>query len=164
VRLPIATAAATSKETVVADEAPVTAPLALPASSLLENLRIVLVDDAADGRTLTSLILTQAGATVRSVATVRDALRVLESDHVDALVSDIGLPDEDGYSLIRAIRHREAEHGGCLPALALTGHARAEDSARSRAAGFEAYLSKPVEPKKLTAAVAAMTHQFRDNT
>ena len=164
VRLPITTATATSKETVVADAAAITPPLAVPGSSLLKHLRIVVVDDDADARTLTSLILTQAGATVRSVATVRDALRVLESDHVDALVSDIGLPDEDGYSLIREIRHRESEHGGFLPALALTGYARAEDRARSLAEGFQAYISKPVEPEHLTAAVAAMTHPLRDRT
>ena len=164
VRLPIANAAATSEKTVVPAAAEVTAPLALPASCLLKNLRIVVVDDDADGRTLTSLVLTQAGATVRSVATVRDALRELESDRVDALVSDIGLPDEDGYSLIRAIRHREAEHGGFLPALALTGYARPEDRARSLAEGFQAYISKPVEPENLTAAVAAITHPLRGNT
>jgi CheY-like chemotaxis protein/nitrogen-specific signal transduction histidine kinase len=164
VRLPIANAAATSEGTVVHAAAAVTASLALPASCLLENLRIVVVDDDADGRTLTALVLTQAGATVRSVASVRDALRELETDDVDALVSDIGLPDEDGYSLIRAIRHREAEHGGCLPALALTGYARPDDRARSLAEGFQAYMSKPVEPEKLTAAVAAITHRLRDNT
>jgi CheY-like chemotaxis protein len=164
VRLPIANAAATSEGTVVHAAAAVTASLALPASCLLENLRIVVVDDDADGRTLTALVLTQAGATVRSVASVRDALRELETDDVDALVSDIGLPDEDGYSLKRAIRHPEAEHGGCLPALALTGYARPDDRARSLAEGFQAYMSKPVEPEKLTAAVAAITHRLRDNT
>jgi CheY-like chemotaxis protein len=128
----------------------------------MEHLRILIVDDDADGRTLTSLILTQAGATVRSVATVCEALQVLESDEADALVSDIGLPDEDGYSLIRAIRHREAKEGGFLPALALTGYARPEDRARSLAEGFQAYISKPVEPENLTAAIVGITHQLRD--
>jgi CheY-like chemotaxis protein len=94
---------------------------------------------------------------------VREALQVLETDHADALVSDIGLPEEDGYSLIRAIRQREAEHGGFLPALALTGYAQAEDRARSLAEGFQAYISKPVEPRDLTEAIAAMTNQARDN-
>ena len=163
VRLPIATAVATSTET-VADKTAITAPVPSAASSLLENLRIIVVDDDADGRTLTSLVLTQAGATVRSVATVREALQALESDHADALVSDIGLPDEDGYSLIRAIRRREVEHGGFLPALALTGYARPEDRTRSLTEGFQAYISKPVEPENLTAAIAIMIHQVRDNT
>ena len=164
VRLPIATAVATSTETVVADEAAITAPVPSAASSVLENLRIVVVDDDPDGRILTSLILTEAGARVRSVATVREALQVLESDQADALVSDIGLPDEDGYSLIREIRRREAEHGGFLPALALTGYARPEDRTRSLTEGFQAYISKPVDPENLTAAIAVMTHQLRDNT
>ena len=168
VRLPVASAMATSNEVpdslnVAADEARAGAPLGSPDSSPLENLRIVIVDDDADGRTLTSLILTEAGATVRSAASVREALQVLESDHADALVSDIGLPDEDGYSLIRTIRRREAEHGGFLPALALTGYAQAEDRARSLAEGFQAYISKPVEPRNLTDAIAAITHRARDN-
>jgi signal transduction histidine kinase/ActR/RegA family two-component response regulator len=163
VRLPIATAGATSTET-VADKTAITAPVPSAASSLLENLRIIVVDDDTDGRTLTSLVLTQAGATVRSVATVREALQALESDHADALVSDIGLPDEDGYSLIRAIRRREVEHGGFLPALALTGYARPEDRTRSLTEGFQAYIPKPVEPENLTATIAIMIHRLRDNT
>ena len=169
VRLPIATAAATSNEVpdssiVAADEAALPGPVPAAASSVLENVRIVVVDDDADGRTLTSLILSQAGATVRTVATVREALQVLESDHADALVSDIGLPDEDGYSLIRAIRHREAEQGGFLPALALTGYARPEDRARSLAEGFQFYISKPVEPESLITAIAVVTHRLRQST
>ena len=164
VRFPIATAAAVSNQTVAAEGAAIPTAVPAAASSLLENLRIVVVDDDDDGRTLTSLILTEAGATVRSVATVREALQVLESDHADALVSDIGLPDQDGYSLIREIRRREAEQGGFLPALALTGYARPEDRTRSLTEGFQAYISKPVEPKNLTAAIAVMIHRLRDNT
>lgn len=163
VRVPVASVAAPPNQRVPSDASRVTAPLPLSAASPLENLRIVVVDDDADGRTLTTLILTEAGATVRAVSTAREALQLLQSDPADALVSDIGLPGLDGYALIRAIRRREAEHGGLLPALALTGYAHAEDRARSLAAGFHAYLSKPVEPKDLTAAIAAMTRQSRDS-
>ena len=103
----------------------------MPRLPRLDGLRILVVDDNADGRTLTSLVLTQAGANVKAVASVREALQALEAERPDALVSDIGLPDEDGYALIRQIRQYEAEHGGFLPAVALTGYARAEDRARS---------------------------------
>jgi signal transduction histidine kinase/FixJ family two-component response regulator len=161
VRLPVPVVAP-SNQRGPSDEATAAAPLHGPAASSLENLRIVVVDDDADGRTLTSLILTEAGANVRSVSTVREALQVLESDPADALVSDIGLPEADGYSLIREIRRREAEHGGFLPALALTGYAQPEDRARTLAEGFQAYISKPVEPRELTAAIAAMTRRARD--
>ena len=125
----------------------------------LDGLRILVVDDNADGRTLTSLVLTQAGAVVTAVATVREALQRLEAERPDVLVSDIGLPEEDGYALIRQIRRREAEHGGFLPAVALTGYARAEDRARSLAAGFQAHVPKPAEPVELATAIAAVTHR-----
>jgi CheY-like chemotaxis protein len=128
----------------------------------LDALRILVVDDSTDGRTLTSLVLTQAGASVKAVASVREALQMLEGEPPDVLVSDIGLPDEDGFGLIRQIRQREAEHGGFLPAVALTGYARAEDRARSLAAGFQAHLPKPVDPAELTAAIATITHHPAD--
>jgi CheY-like chemotaxis protein len=76
----------------------------------------------------------------------------------DVLVSDIGLAGEDGYGLIRQIRRYEAEHGGFLSAVALTGYARPEARARVLAAGFQAHIPKPVDPFELTAAIATMTH------
>jgi CheY-like chemotaxis protein len=135
----------------------------MPRLPRLDELRILVVDDNADGRALTSLVLTQAGASVKAVASVREALQLLEVERPDALVSDIGLPDEDGYGLIRQIRQDEAEHGGFLPAVALTGYARAEDRARSLAAGFQAHVSKPVEPVELATAIATITHHLRDS-
>jgi signal transduction histidine kinase/ActR/RegA family two-component response regulator len=128
-----------------------------PRSQRLDGLRILVVDDHADGRTLTTLFLAQAGAGVEAVASAREALQVLEAQRPDVLVSDIGLPDEDGYSLIRLIRQREAEHGGLLPAIALTGYARADDRARALAAGFQAHVAKPLEPAELIAAIADVT-------
>ncbi len=99
----------------------------MPRLPRLDGLHILVVDDDPDGRTLTSLVLTQAGASVKAVASVREAHQTLEVERPDALVSDLGLPDENGYPLIRHIRQHEAEHGGFLPAVALTGYARAED-------------------------------------
>jgi CheY-like chemotaxis protein len=135
--------------------------VATPLVAPLDHLRILVVDDSADGRGLTSLLLSEAGARVRAVATVREAIEVFDEGPPDALVTDIGLPDEDGYALIQSIRQRDAAHGGSVPAVALTGHARPEDRARSLAAGFQAYLSKPVEPDELIATVGAITQHLR---
>ena len=128
-----------------------------PRSQRLNDLRILVVDDNADGRTVTSLMLTQAGASVNAVASAREALQALKVQRPDVLVSDIGLPDEDGYTLIRHIREDEAEHGGFLPAIALTGYARADDRSRVLASGFQAHVPKPVEPAELIAAIVAVT-------
>jgi signal transduction histidine kinase/ActR/RegA family two-component response regulator len=125
----------------------------------LDNLRILVVEDDADARELTTIALQDAGATVTTVSSVPEALGILDVFHPDALVSDIGLPRDDGYSLIRQIRQREAEHGGLLPAVALTGYARAEDRAKTLAAGFHAHVPKPFDAAELTAAVMAVTRR-----
>ena len=135
--------------------------LRTPRAQRLDDLRILVVDDHADGRILTTLALTEAGANVRSVASAREALQLLEVQRPDVLVSDIGLPDQDGYVLIRQIRGHEAKHGGFLPAIALTGYARADDRVRALAAGFQAHVTKPLEPAELIAAIADVTGRFR---
>jgi signal transduction histidine kinase/ActR/RegA family two-component response regulator len=134
----------------------------MPRVPRLDDLHILVVDDNADGRALMSLVLTQAGGTVKAVASAREALAELEMEQSDVLVSDIGLPDEDGYALIRQIRQHEATHGGFLPAIALTGYARAEDRARILAAGFQAHIPKPVEPVELMAVIATLAQQDRE--
>ena len=101
-------------------------------------------------------MLTEAGATVTDVGSAREALHLLEGQRQDVLVTDIGLADEDGYALVRQIRQHEATNGGFLPAIALTGFARAEDRTRILAAGFQAHVSKPLDPAELTAAIAAV--------
>jgi CheY-like chemotaxis protein len=141
----------------------VSAASPMPRLPRLDGLRILVVDDNADGRALTSLVLTEAGASVKAVASAREAFQTLEVERPDVLVSDIGLPDEDGYALIRQIREHETKHGGFLPAVALTGYARAEDRARILTAGFQAHVPKPVEPVELTAAIATMTRDLRDS-
>ena len=116
-----------------------------------------VVEDHPDSRELMSTVLEQAGASVTAVTSVKEAFQVLETRPPHALVSDIGLPDEDGYALIRRLRRREAKYGGFLPAVALTGYVRDEDRARVLAAGYQAHVPKPVEAAVLTAAVAALT-------
>jgi signal transduction histidine kinase/ActR/RegA family two-component response regulator len=164
VRLPTSASEASGGQETALGDRRIAASTASPMPSVprLDGLRVLVVDDSADGRTLTSLVLTQAGASVRAVASVQEALQMLGAERLDVLVSNIGLPDQDGYGLIRQVRQYEVEHGGFLPAVALTGYARAEDRARSLAAGFQAHISKPVEPAELTAVIAIIAHHLRD--
>jgi signal transduction histidine kinase/ActR/RegA family two-component response regulator len=129
----------------------------------LDHLDILVVEDNADVRELMATILEDVGAHVMTSGSVTEALNTLETRPPDVLISDIGLPDEDGFALIREIRHRESEHGGFLPALALTGFTRAEDRVRALAAGFQGFLAKPVEPAELTAAIAALARPSERN-
>jgi signal transduction histidine kinase/ActR/RegA family two-component response regulator len=158
IRLPILTVAAPVEPWTELEERRLVASLASPRPRLqrLDGVNVLVVDDQADGRTLTSLVLTEAGASVNAVASAREALQWLEGHGPDVLLTDIGLPEEDGYALLRQIRQHEAEHGGFLPAIALTGFARAEDRTRILAAGFQAHVPKPLDHAELTAAIAAV--------
>jgi CheY-like chemotaxis protein len=114
------------------------------------------VDDEADARELIRAILAQCGAEVTIAATVRAALEALDQAPFDVLVSDIAMPDENGYDLIRNVRAREAKRGGQIPALAVTAYARIEDRAQAIAAGYQQHAAKPIEPAELAAAVATL--------
>ncbi len=127
--------------------------------SALENLQILVVDDEADARELLTTVLEQYGAKVTAVASVAEALDAFEKLQPNVLVSDIGMPHENGYSLIRKLRNIEAERGGRIPAIALTAYARSEDQAAAIAAGFQIHLAKPVEPAQLVAVVANIIQQ-----
>jgi two-component system, chemotaxis family, CheB/CheR fusion protein len=125
-----------------------------PAPIRLNAVRILVVDDDPDNRELLSVGLKAAGAELKVAASVRDALAILDHWTPDVLVSDIGMPDEDGYTLIKEVRARNTKSGGLIPAIALTGYARETDAARAREAGFQMHLTKPVESTALIAAVA----------
>jgi CheY-like chemotaxis protein len=98
-------------------------------------------------------VLAGCGAEVQPVASAERALDVLNGNYVDVLVSDIGMPGADGYDLITRVRAREQEHGGRIPAIALTAYASEEDRDRALAAGFSAHIAKPVSPGALARAV-----------
>jgi CheY-like chemotaxis protein len=115
-----------------------------------------VVDDEPDARDLLNEMLTNYGAEVKTCASAAEALRILDEWRPDALVSDIGMPGEDGYELLRKIRAREPERGGRIPALALTAYARAEDTRRALAAGYQMHIPKPVELGRLAAAIASL--------
>jgi PAS domain S-box-containing protein len=123
----------------------------------LAGLRILVVDDEADARQLVEQLLRDADAEVHSAASAAEALILLESMHPDVVLSDIGMPECDGYQFIRQVRALSAEHGGRTPAIALTAFARAEDRIRTMVAGYQVHLSKPVEPNELLSAVASLS-------
>jgi signal transduction histidine kinase/ActR/RegA family two-component response regulator len=125
-------------------------------SPSLDGIRVLLTEDDADGRQALVLILEIAGATVQGVASVREALRVLDDLRPDVIVSDVGMPVEDGYALIRQVRARHADRGGNTPAIALTGYVTPEDGARLLVAGFQTHLRKPIEPSGIVAAIASL--------
>jgi len=130
------------------------------ASPTLEGLQILVVDDEADALELLSTILQNNGAEVIAVASVKQALTILETAtdrSPDVLVSDIGMPDEDGYSLIGKLRQLEAQRGGKLPAIALTAYAASDDRRQALLAGFQMHLTKPVDAAELVAIVASLT-------
>ncbi|MEH2086228.1 PAS domain-containing hybrid sensor histidine kinase/response regulator [Nostoc sp.] len=122
--------------------------------SILNGLQILVVDDNADTRELIAFVLEQSGGQVRAVSSVGEALEALERLKPDVLVSDIGMPDEDGYSLIRKVRAQEAEQEEKILAVALTAFARDEEHRLALQAGFQVHVSKPIEPEKLVEVVA----------
>jgi two-component system, chemotaxis family, CheB/CheR fusion protein len=126
----------------------------VPSPDLLRDLRVLLVDDEPEARELLGLILMDYEAEVRICASAAEALQTLDEWRPDVLVSDIGMPVEDGYELIRKIRAREPKRGGLIPAVALTAYARREDARRAIEAGYQAHIPKPVEPAVLATAVA----------
>jgi signal transduction histidine kinase len=128
-----------------------------PSASLLSGLRVLLVDDEADGRDATAMLLASQGALVETVESAREALDALDRSVPDILLSDIGMPEEDGLSLLRTVRSRANAGGGGVPAVALTAYARSEDRAQSLLAGFDGFVTKPIDPAVLIAAIAKLT-------
>lgn len=123
----------------------------------LNGVRVLIVDDEAEAREYIIAVLQQCGAEVSAVASASEAIAAFSQLKPDVLVSDIGMPFEDGYSLIRQIRALTLEQGGQIPAIALTAYARAEDRTRAIAAGFQIHIPKPVEPAELATVVASLT-------
>ena len=124
----------------------------------LQGVRVLVVDDETDARDFVATVLEQYGAEVVAMATVDEALKKV-SNSINILVSDISMPGEDGYSLIRKLRERS--QGEQIPAIALTAYARPEDRTRAIAAGFQMHLSKPVDPRELASVVASLVRVNR---
>jgi signal transduction histidine kinase len=122
----------------------------------LSRLRVLVVDDDADSREVVREVLEQAGAVVAVAGSTSEALRAIAERPPDVLLSDLGMPGEDGYQLMRRVRALDPVAGGSVPAAALTAYTQAENRRAAQEAGFQGYLSKPIDPAELTAAVARL--------
>ncbi len=122
----------------------------------LARLRVLVVDDDPDSREVVREVLEQAGAMVVVAGSAHEALQAIEERPPDVLLSDLGMPGEDGYQLMRRVRALDPASGGTVPAAALTAYTQAEDRRAAQEAGFQGYLSKPIDPAELTAAVARL--------
>jgi signal transduction histidine kinase len=127
----------------------------------LDSTNVLIVDDEPDGRQLMVRILEGRGARVTAVAGGAEALQLLQSRPFDILVSDIGMPDLDGYELMRRARLLDSGRPGPIPAIAVTAYARAEDRQRSLLAGYQMHLAKPIEARELVAGIASLLHLRR---
>lgn len=142
-----------SRAGLVGAPAPATAELTLLD---LQGTSVLVVDDDRDARELIARILTDCHATVRIEASAREAFEALRADQPDLLISDLGMPEVDGFELLSWVRGLGRDRGGLTPAIALTAFARSEDRLRALEAGFNSHISKPVEPSELIAAVASL--------
>ncbi|HZG53651.1 MAG TPA: ATP-binding protein [Pyrinomonadaceae bacterium] len=122
----------------------------------LDNLRVLIVDDEEDTRDLLRAVLQQCGSEVVTAGSASEALEAFEKSKPDVLISDIGMPEEDGYTLISKVRALSVARGGKVPAIALTAYARTGDRVRALMAGFQVHLPKPIEPVELVAVVASL--------
>jgi hypothetical protein len=133
----------------------------------LDGLRILVVDDEVDARELLIQILVECGAEVVALATADEVIAALEEQtsdsRFDILISDIGMPEQDGYALLRRVRSLQSNQGGRIPAVALTAYARAEDRKAALLAGFQSHVAKPVEPGELIALIANLTGRIVGN-
>lgn len=125
----------------------------------LSGIRILVVDDSPDALDLVKRVLSECDAEVLTASSAVEAMALIESFRPDVVVSDIGMPDVNGYELLRKVRALPSERGGAIPAIALTAFARSEDRTRALRAGFQMHVSKPVEPAELVATVASVVRR-----
>jgi CheY-like chemotaxis protein len=138
------------EERIVLEQIP---PSKLPS---VKDLQVLVVDDNNDALFLVKFIFEGCQAEVKTATSVDNAIQIMEQWKPDVLISDLGMPDKDGYSLIRFIRNQEACCGGFLPALALTSYVDSEYLNTAMDAGFQSVISKPFDPDELVASVAKL--------
>jgi CheY-like chemotaxis protein len=122
----------------------------------LRGVRVLVVDDEADARAVVQRVLEDCGAVVKTASSAAEAWDVFQSERPDVLVSDIGMPMEDGYTLMKRVRRLGRDKGGNTPSVALTAYARPEDRMKAVRAGFHMHIVKPVEPVELVTMVASL--------
>lgn len=131
----------------------------VPTTESLQGINILVVDDEKDALEFATFLLQQARATVTAVMSAEAALETLKQNKPDILISDIGMPIQDGYMLLQQIRQLTPEQGGNIPAIALTAYARDDDAKRALSAGFQKHITKPVEPDRLVGAIVELVGQ-----
>jgi PAS domain S-box-containing protein len=165
VRLPLADERAASAHSVNAasrhDDQAAAVGETLIGTTDLGGLRVLVVDDDPDTREILCLTLSQYGAEVHAAASTADALGAFREWKPNVLISDLGMPGEDGYAFIEKVRRLAPEEGGNIPAAALTAYARDEDSERARSAGYQIHIPKPVDPATLTTVVARLARRAK---
>jgi CheY-like chemotaxis protein len=124
-------------------------------SPRLNGVRILVIDDEPDARELIRRVLVETGAFVCAVSSVREALEMMEKEEFHALISDIGMPEHDGYELIRNVRTHNTRYKE-IPAIAVSAFAQESDRKRSLEAGFHVHLAKPIDPYELTAVITKL--------
>jgi CheY-like chemotaxis protein len=129
------------------------------ASPTFPGLKVLVVDDDQDTCESVGAILRRAGAEVRTCLSASQALAAMDAWVPDLLVSDVAMPGEDGYTLLRKVRARGTEAGGRMPAVALTAYGRHEDRLKALSAGFQVHVGKPIEAGQLVSVVASVTGQ-----
>ncbi|MBD2511783.1 response regulator [Nostoc muscorum FACHB-395] len=128
-------------------------------SPSLNGLRVLVVDDNEDCLCVVTFILSDYQAQTKTATSVDEAIEAIEEWKPDIVISDIGMPNKDGYSLVSSIRNKEASMGGFLPAVALTSYVYPEDISEAIDAGFQEVIRKPFEPDELVAVLARLTGQ-----
>jgi CheY-like chemotaxis protein len=163
VQLPMAPLRADKASPDVHREPGIAPPPTFDCPKELKGLRVLVVDDEPETRELLRYLIEECEAKVTTAATAGEALTVLESEPFDIMVSDIGMPDVDGYALIRSVRALAPEQNSRILAVALTAYARGEDRTKALRAGFTMHLAKPVEPSELLAVLAAVAGHLKSD-
>jgi CheY-like chemotaxis protein len=135
-------------------------PVPITCPSEIAALKILVLDDEADARELLRTVFEQCGGVVTTASSATEALRLIEAVKPDVIVSDIGMPGEDGYSFIKRLRSSPHAAGARIPAVALTAYARAEDRTRALVEGFNSHTAKPVDPHELLVVVANLAGRY----
>ena len=161
VKLPLALAPDQTRPVPSPDPRAMPSGTSASAQTDLSGIKILVVDDEPDARSLIKWILDECRAEVFTAASATEAIPLVEKSRPDILISDIGMPGVDGYELLRRIRSLDPVRGGTIPAIALTAYARPEDSARSLNVGYAVHVSKPIVPDSLTASVAALARRIK---
>jgi CheY-like chemotaxis protein len=156
VKLPLAAVRTTRAEANVADSS--SDDMTCPPE--LAGLSVLVVDDEADARELVYAVLHRAKAAVTLASSAIEALAMIKQHKPDIIVSDIGMPETDGYAFITRLRSLPREEGGRIPAVALTAYARADDRRRALLAGFQNHAAKPIEPQELMIVIANLAGRY----